>query len=74
MAGKLGIACPADIVDYLIDTHYTGASRALRFCHPRDLLRQVANFCSFHEIPPQISRENIDAAVRNYFAALTAPS
>ncbi len=70
MANNLGIQCSTEMADYLIQTHYTKASRPLRFCHPRDLLRQVSNFCSFHEIDPVVTKENIDAAVKNYFAAL----
>jgi hypothetical protein len=59
------------MIDYLIDAHYKAIGRPLRFCHPRDLLRQVGNFCSFHETQRVVTRQNIDAAVKNYFAAIT---
>ena len=58
------------MIDYLIGKHYQQAGRQLRFCHPRDLLRQVDNFCSFHELEPEVTEQNIDAAVKNYFAAI----
>jgi hypothetical protein len=70
LATKLGIACSSEAIDYLVDTHYKAGGRSFRFCHSRDLLRQVANYCSFHEIAPQVTRANLDAAVKNYFAAL----
>jgi hypothetical protein len=70
-ASSMGIACRSEMVDYLIDTHYQRAGRPLRFCHPRDLLRQVSNFCSFHEVPREVTRQNLDAAVKNYFAAIS---
>lgn len=71
MASKLGIQCPQQGIDYLIQTHYVQADRPLRFCHPRDLLRQIENFCSFHEVEPCLTRQNVDAAVKNYFAAIS---
>lgn len=70
LADELGIEHHEDVVDYLIDSHYHANGRSLRFCHPRDLLRQVRVFCSFNERPPVLSREAIDAAVRNYFAMM----
>jgi len=70
MARKTGIECSEEMVEHLIEMHYRRASRPLRFCHPRDLLRQIDNFCSFHEVEPKVTPENINAAVKNYFAAL----
>jgi len=58
------------IVDYLIQKHYKATDRPMRFCHPRDLLHQVRIFCEFHELPPAVTAESIDAAVRNYFAMM----
>ena len=74
MAKNLKLRCTQDMVDYLIQKHYHAASRPLRFCHPRDLLRQVANYCSFHEVEPCVTQENLDAAVKNYFAAIAVES
>ncbi|MCA9269358.1 MAG: AAA family ATPase, partial [Planctomycetales bacterium] len=70
LSAKMKLACSGEVIDYLIEKHYKGANRGLRFCHPRDLLRQIANFCSFHETRGEVTRENVDAAVRNYFAAI----
>jgi hypothetical protein len=59
-----------DGLDYLIDRYYKTVGRPMRFCHPRDLLRQVNVFCQFHERSPELSREAVDAAIHNYFAIL----
>jgi predicted ATPase with chaperone activity len=68
LAGKAKCSCDAMSVEWLLETHYQ--SRPLRFCHPRDLLRQVRNFCEFHNQPMTANRETLDVAVRNYFAGL----
>lgn len=70
MAGKMGISCSQELIDYLLENHFRKAGRPLRFCHARDLLRQILNFCSFHETERAVTRENLDAAVKNYFSAL----
>ncbi len=67
VAKALGIICDRTQIDYLLETAFTSAGRPMRFCHPRDLLLQVYNFCTFRELPLLLTREAIDAAVRNYF-------
>jgi hypothetical protein len=57
-------------VDYLIATHYRKASRPFRFCHPRDLLLQICNYCKYHGCPPEMTNEHFDRAVENYFAVM----
>lgn len=57
-------------VEYLYRTHFVAADRAARFCHPRDLLRQVKNYCEVHELPRAITPQAWDVAVRNYFVGL----
>jgi len=70
MAATSGIEHHEEVVDYLLDSHYRPQGRPLRFCHPRDLLRQVRIFCSFHQLPPILTQQAVDAAVRNYFAMM----
>ena len=70
LANKQGLAGSTDAVDYLLTQHYNKANRPLRFCHPRDLLRQIKNYCEVHTLPPSITRECIDMAVENYFGTL----
>jgi predicted ATPase with chaperone activity len=69
-ARKLGIDCPAEMVNYLIRKHYVGCSRGLRRCHARDLLEQIQCYCEYHECKPEVNEEHLDYAVRNYFTAL----
>ncbi len=70
LAEKAGCACDVDAVRRLIENHYRAVHRPLRYCHPRDLLRQVRNYCEFHGRPPAVTRETLEVAVTNYFAGL----
>lgn len=69
-AKQLGVEVPADSLNYLLETHYRKGNRPFRFCHPRDLLLQVANFCSLQSLPPIATKEALQVAVKNYFSAL----
>jgi hypothetical protein len=62
------------MVAYLQRRHYTPLGRALRSCHPRDLLDQVAALCRYRGIEPVITRELIDAACASYFVSTAAPT
>jgi hypothetical protein len=55
------------MVAYLHRRHYRPAKRALRACHPRDILDQVAALCRYRGVEPTITRELLDAACRSYF-------
>ena len=68
LAQTLHCKCDAEVVAYLLGAHYTKPNRPLRYCHPRDLLRQISNFCQFHQQPLAATQETVDVAVRNYFA------
>lgn len=57
-------------VEALLAEHYAPQQRAMRFCHPRDLLRQVKNYCTVHGLPLVADRTSLGAAVRNYFAGI----
>ena len=70
LAKQMGFQCEGAVIDYLIQTHYTPVNRRLRFCHPRDLLRQVENRCTLHSLQRVVSRESIDQAVSNYFSIM----
>jgi hypothetical protein len=59
-----------DIVDWLLDTHYRPTRRALRRCHPRDLLSQVRNFCVYHDYPTEMRAEYFDRVVPSYFTVV----
>ena len=54
-------------VTYLLEAHYDPISRPMDACHPRDLVEQVIDISRFQDIPPELTRENIDLACRTYF-------
>jgi DNA-binding PadR family transcriptional regulator len=70
MGEKLGVACRREAIDYLLEKHFKAADRPLRFCHPRDLLLQVLNYCKYHKCPAEMTNEYFDRAVENYFAVM----
>jgi predicted ATPase with chaperone activity len=69
-ATTLGFAADPTAIEHLIEQHYRRAHRPFRFCHPRDLLRQIKNFCEVHGEPKRLTPDNFDLAVQNYFAGL----
>lgn len=56
-----------DLVEYLLTTYYDGGQRPMDACHPRDLIEQILDYCTFHRLPPTLSRENLDRACGIYF-------
>jgi hypothetical protein len=69
-ATALGFEVEGGAIDHLIEQHYRRAHRPYRFCHPRDLLRQIKNYCEVHAQPKRLTPDNFDLAVQNYFAGL----
>ena len=59
-----------EIVDYLINTHYRPVNRNLRRCHPRDLLAQIRNYCTYNDLPMEMRKEYFDRVVASYFTAV----
>lgn len=70
MAPRLGFEYRPEPVGYLIRRHYKEVGRPFRFCHPRDLLLQVRNYCSYHKEPLVLKEEYFDMACENYFAVM----
>ncbi|MEN6458181.1 MAG: AAA family ATPase [Thermoguttaceae bacterium] len=70
MGERLGVACRAEAIDYLIAAHYRRAHRPFRYCHPRDLLLQIRNYCKYHDCPAEMTNDHFDRAVENYFAVM----
>ncbi|QDS98103.1 ATP-binding protein [Adhaeretor mobilis] len=70
LAASNNCECPGEVVDYLIERHFRAKNRPLRYCHPRDLIRQICNLCEFTGIPLEASRDTVDVAVHNYFAGI----
>lgn len=70
LARKEKFNCTSEAVDYLIQEHYVAAHRPFRYCHPRDLLRQIENRSTLHNLPREITKDAIDQAVENYFSIM----
>ena len=70
MAPRFGFQYNVEAVDYLLDKHYRPVNRPLRCCQPRDLLLQIRNHCLYQNRAPEMTPENFDFAVANYFAIM----
>jgi len=70
LSQKMGIEYRPQPIDHLIEEHYKRRSRPFRYCHPRDLLMQIRNFCAYRNEPPVLSNEAFDRACENYFAIM----
>jgi hypothetical protein len=70
MAKLQGFRYNEKAVDYLIEKHYRAVNRPFRFCQPRDLLMQVANYCKYHGIENEMTEHFFDLACENYFAVM----
>ena len=69
VAADLGFPETPQLADYLL-AFYKRTGRAMRRCHPRDLLQQVAANCRYRETPLQLEPKLIDQACRSYFSNL----
>jgi predicted ATPase with chaperone activity len=70
MCQTLRIPYAPPVVDYLIARHYQAEGRPFRCCQPRDLLLQIRSHCLFHGLPMELTEDNIDCAVANYFSIM----
>jgi predicted ATPase with chaperone activity len=55
------------MVRYLVSQYYGEGQRAMNACHPRDLVEQILDYCSFNDRAPMLSKENLDHACQVYF-------
>ena len=62
-----GIEFKADVYDYLIKNYYKRLEVKLNACHPRDIIDHIVDDAHYYTHPPQLSREGIDIAWKNYF-------
>jgi len=70
LAKSMGFPDRPEAVEHLIQKHYAPENRPFRFCHPRDILMQIRNYCSYKGCPLEITDEYLDMAVENYFAVM----
>jgi len=52
---------------YLMEQHYVKPKRKLRANHPRDIIDQVMDICSYQGVHPRLSKALIDQAAESYF-------
>ena len=57
----------AEAIKYLIDQHYIRAGRRFKRCHPRDMLDQIRNYCTYNEFPLEMKKEYFDRVAKSYF-------
>jgi len=62
-----GIVFKTDVYDYLLKYYYKRLDVKLNACHPRDIIDQIIDDAHYYNHPPQLSREGIDSAWKNYF-------
>jgi hypothetical protein len=67
VAAQLGVELQPRAVKYLVDRHYKMPKRAMRMCHPRDLLLQVVHLCAYEGRPKVVGPPEWDRVVSNYF-------
>jgi predicted ATPase with chaperone activity len=70
----MGLECRREAVDYVINKHFRPLNRAMRRCHPRDILQQVRNFCVYNDLPIEARPEYFDRVVGSYFAMVLKKS
>ena len=70
LSPAMGFEYEPDAVQYLIDKHFLACDRQFRSCHPRDLLLQVRNYCTYHRMPRKMTPAAFDFATDNYFSVL----
>jgi predicted ATPase with chaperone activity len=69
-AKSFSCAYDPEVVDYLVTTHYRPTGRPLRRCHPRDLLTQIFNYCTYNDLPMEMLPEYFDRVVKSYFTVV----
>jgi hypothetical protein len=69
-----GLGYSPEAVDYLLEHHYAPSGRALRGCHPRDLVEQLMAMARYLGVTPRLSPHMIDRVCEAYFADIRTSS
>jgi len=67
-AAATGIEYRREAVEYLLEKYYRPVERAMRRCHPRDILQQVRNYCVYHDHAVEMKPEYFDKVAGSYFS------
>jgi len=66
-AERLGCEFEKAAVEHVLNKYYRGCDRAMRRCHPRDLLLQVRNYCTYHDVAFEMRAEYFDKIAKGFF-------
>ena len=69
-AETLGCYYDSNAVEHLLNQYYRPNNRPLRRCHPRDLLLQVRNLCTYNELPFDMLPEHFDRIAESFFTRI----
>lgn len=67
VAASLGFADNPIILDQFLQRCYRSCGRAMRRCHPRDLLLQLAAYCDYHDLPRELHIDYLQQVANDYF-------
>lgn len=73
-AQAFGFEYVTSSVEHLLNRHYRPQRLPLRRCHPRDLLKQVRNYCVYNDLPLEMLPEYFDRVVPSYFTMVGTSS
>jgi energy-coupling factor transporter ATP-binding protein EcfA2 len=62
-----GIEFKRNIFNYLINNYYKRLNIRFNACHPRDIVDHIVDDAHYHLHAPQMTKEGIDIAWKNYF-------
>ena len=66
---ETGLAYDPTVVDHLIAVLLNELKQPLRACYPRDIIAQIGWAAKFEGKAPELDRDTVAAACRNYFIA-----
>lgn len=69
-AEEFGCEYRQEAVESLLAQHYRACGRSLRRCHPRDLMRQIRNYCVYHDQEVEMRPEFFDRVLSGYFTTV----
>jgi predicted ATPase with chaperone activity len=69
MADKGNVQIESEAVEHLINRYHV-ENRPFRYCHPRDLLDQIINYCRYENIDRVMTKPAVDFAMTNYFTVV----
>ncbi len=62
-----GVEFKKEVFDYLMSNYYKRLGTKLNACHPRDIIDDIIEDAHYYNHSPQLTREGIDIAWKNYF-------